>query len=246
MIIQVICVRIDPCSQTTCSKATNNHQRSPIPSSPSSISSCFISASHSFKCLTFIPIAPAARLLHSWPTTALNFKSVRALSGTLEGSMLSRIAHPGGGQRYIAGSSYQFVWPTSMGMVLAPSPPPSNSTPSGGTTPQCTPPPLGICCCRPLEAIRLQTRLDFAPKVTHRCLGEHALPMQHCTVVDNFHVALVINLLARCSPWEGGKPSVAVALCSQRLAGSKGHGGGRGGIIASGGGTALIPPTPSA
>ncbi len=186
MIIQVICVRMDPCSQTICSKATNNHQRSPIPSSPSSISSCFTSASHSFRCLTFIPIAPAAGPLHSCPTTALNFKSVRALSGMLEGSMLSRIAHPGGGTAvyswillsiclaYVSGHGFGtqssakqdhfFRWHHAS-MYF---------------------PPLGICCHRPLEAIRLQTRLDFAPKVTHRCLGEHALPTQHCAVVDNF------------------------------------------------------------
>jgi hypothetical protein len=88
---------MDLLSQTTCSKATYDHQRSPVPSTPSSISSRFMSTSHSFKCLAFIPVAPDTRPLCSCPTTTLNSEFVGAASGTLEGSALNCIAHPGGG-----------------------------------------------------------------------------------------------------------------------------------------------------
>jgi hypothetical protein len=46
----------------------------------------------------------------------------------------------------------------------------------------------------------------------------------------------------RGAPLEGGEPRVAVAPRSQHLAGSEGHGGGKGEIAASSVGTALIPP----
>jgi hypothetical protein len=90
MIIQVICVGIDPCSHTTCSRATNDCHWSPISFTQSSFFSCFMLASHSFRCLAFIPVA-ATQPLRSCPTMALNPKSVGAASGTSEGSTLSHI-----------------------------------------------------------------------------------------------------------------------------------------------------------
>ncbi len=58
-----------------------------------------------------------------------------------------------------------------------------------------------------------------------------------------FHIASEIHLLVRHS-LVGGKPRVAVAPHSQHPAGSVGHGGGKGGIVASGGGTAsILPPS---